>query len=71
MLDRPKGTVHPQYSGFNLKNTTSMEDSGIDVRIGSEKSNRAEAVMCAVGLLKRDSEIKILMALKRRNIEDI
>ena len=67
IIDRPKGTVHPKYSDFiyrvdygYLKNTSSMDGSGIDVWVGSE-GKRTDAIMCTVDLMKRDSEIKILI----------
>ena len=68
IIDRPKGTVHPKYPDFvypvdygYLKNTTSMDNAGIDVWVGSDSSQMIDAIMCTVDLLKRDSEIKILI----------
>ncbi len=68
IINRPKGTVHPKYSDFvyhvdygYLKNTTSMDNAGIDVWVGSDSSQTIDAIMCTVDLLKRDSEIKILI----------
>ena len=67
VIDRPKGTVHPKYPNFiykvdygYLKNTSSMDGAGIDVWVGSGKK-LIDAVMCIVDLMKRDSEIKILI----------
>lgn len=67
IIDRPKGTVHPKYPDFvypvdygYLKNTTSMDNAGIDIWVGSDSSQMIDAIMCTVDLLKRDSEIKIL-----------
>jgi len=67
VIDRPKGTAHPNFLDFiykvdygYLKNTSSMDGSGIDVWVGTgEKS--IDAIMCIVDLMKRDSEIKILI----------
>ena len=68
VIDRPKGTAHPKYPDFiykvdygYLKNTTSMDGAGIDIWVGSEESQQAVAIMCVVDLLKKDSEIKILI----------
>lgn len=68
IIDRPKGTVHPKYPNFvyhvdygYLKNTTSMDNAGIDVWVGSDSSQTIDAIICTVDLLKRDSEIKILI----------
>ncbi len=67
VIDRPKGAVHPKYPDFiykvdygYLKNTSSMDGTGIDVWVGSGKK-QIDAVMCIVDLMKRDSEIKILI----------
>ena len=67
VIDRPKGTAHPKYPGFiykvdygYLKNTSSMDGAGIDVWIGSGEK-KIDAIMCIVDLMKRDSEIKILI----------
>ena len=67
VIDRPKGTAHPKYPDFiykvdygYLKNTSSMDGAGIDVWVGSG-NKRIDAIMCTVDLMKRDSEIKILI----------
>lgn len=67
VIDRPKGTMHPKYPNFiyyvdygYLKGTSSMDGSGIDVWVGSG-DKRIVAIMCTVDLMKKDSEIKILI----------
>ncbi len=67
VIDRLKGTAHPKYPDFiykvdygYLKNTSSMDGAGIDVWIGSGEK-KIDAIMCIVDLMKRDSEIKILI----------
>lgn len=67
VIDRPKGTAHPKYPDFiyrvdygYLKDTASMDGAGIDVWVGSDE-NKIDAIMCIVDLIKRDSEIKILI----------
>ncbi len=67
VIDRPKGTAHPKYPDFiyrvdygYLKDTSSMDGAGIDVWVGS-KEKKADAIMCIVDLIKKDSEIKILI----------
>ena len=67
VIDRPKGTAHPRYPDFiykvdygYLKDTSSMDGGGIDVWVGSVE-RRIDAIMCIVDLLKKDSEIKILI----------
>ena len=66
-IDRPKGSRHPKYPeliypvnyGY-LKNTSSMDGSGIDIWSGTD-NDIIDAIICTVDLMKRDSEIKILI----------
>ena len=67
VIDRPKNTAHPKYPDFiypvdygYLKNTSSMDKGGIDVWVGSGDKT-VDAIMCIVDLMKKDSEIKILI----------
>ena len=67
VIDRPKGSAHPRFPDFvyrvdygYLKNTASMDGAGIDVWVGSDEK-KIDAVICIVDLMKRDSEIKILI----------
>ncbi len=68
VIDRPKGTAHPKYPNFiyrvnygYLKNTASMDGEGIDVWVGTEINKSIDAIMCIVDVMKKDSEIKILI----------
>lgn len=68
VIERPKGTAHPRFPDFiyqvdygYLKNTSSMDGAGIDVWVGTKEEKRIEAIMCIVDLMKKDSEIKILI----------
>lgn len=67
IIDRPKGTAHPKYPNFiykvdygYLKETSSMDGGGIDVWVGSGEK-QIDAIICIVDLIKKDSEIKILI----------
>ncbi len=68
VIDRPKGSCHPRYPhciypldyGY-LADTASMDGGGIDLWRGSSGSQRVDAVICTVDLMKRDSEIKLLL----------
>ena len=68
IIDRPKGSVHPRFPhiiyevdyGY-IENTTSMDGGGIDVWRGSMTENSVDAIICTVDLLKKDSEIKMLI----------
>lgn len=68
VIDRPKGTTHPRFADFiyrvdygYLENTSSMDGGGIDVWVGTDGRKQIDAIMCIVDLMKRDSEIKILV----------
>jgi len=67
VIDRPRGSAHPRFPDFvyrldygYLKGTSSMDGDGIDVWVGSGE-RKADAIMCIVDLMKKDSEIKILI----------
>jgi len=66
VIDRPKGSRHPKYDftypldyGY-LENTASMDGNGIDLWKGTN-GGAIDAVICTVDLIKKDSEIKILI----------
>ena len=68
VIDRPKGSTHPRFSHIKyevdygyIENTTSMDGSGIDVWRGSLPSTHVDAIICTVDLMKKDSEIKLLI----------
>ena len=68
VIDRPKGSAHPRYPhmiypldyGY-LEGTSSMDGGGIDLWLGSDASQKLDAAVCTVDLMKRDSEIKLLI----------
>ena len=67
ILDRPKGTKHPRFDfiypldyGY-LKDTSSMDGGGIDIWRGSLSDLVCNAIICTVDLLKKDSEMKLLI----------
>ncbi len=68
VIDRPRGSSHPRYShciypvdyGY-LADTASMDGEGIDLWRGSSGEQTVDAIICTVDLLKRDSEIKLLL----------
>ena len=68
VIDRPKGSTHPKFPHIQydvdygyLENTMSMDGDGIDVWRGSLPHQTVDAILCTVDLLKKDSEIKILL----------
>ncbi len=78
VIDRPKGSSHPRFSqiiykvdyGY-LKNTSSMDGSGIDVWVGTMKDKKINAIICIVDLIKKDAEIKILIGCTEEEQEVI
>ena len=77
VIDRPKGSAHPRFPDFiyrvdygYLKDTSSMDGAGIDVWVGSS-GKTVDAVMCIVDLLKRDSEIKILIGCSEEEMAEV
>ena len=78
VIDRPKGTAHPRFPDFvyrvdygYLENTSSMDGGGIDVWVGTDERKQVDAIMCIVDLMKRDSEIKILIGCTENEKEFI
>ena len=68
VIDRPKGTAHPRFPNLvyrvdygYLKDTSSMDGGGIDVWLGTADDKKVGGIVCTVDLMKRDSEIKLLI----------
>ena len=53
------------------ENTASMDGSGIDLWRGSDPDGKPDAVICTVDLMKRDSEIKLLIGCTEEEKEII
>lgn len=68
VIDRPRGSSHPRYPemvypldyGY-LEDTRSPDGGGIDVWVGSLPKKHVGAVVINVDLVKRESEIKLLL----------
>ena len=68
IVDRPKGSEHPRYPqivyeldyGY-LDGTKSSDNEGIDVWLGTDAKQELDAIVCTVDLVKKDSEIKLLI----------
>ncbi|KJR45478.1 hypothetical protein UF75_4154 [Desulfosporosinus sp. I2] len=78
IIDRPKGTRHPKYPDIlyevdygYLKDTSSMDGGGIDIWKGTHNEQKIDAIICIVDLMKRDSEIKILIGCTKEENERI
>jgi inorganic pyrophosphatase len=78
VIDRPRGSHHPRYHkivypldyGY-LEGTSAMDGGGIDVWRGTLKNAGIVGVICTVDLLKKDSEIKILIGCTAGEIETV
>jgi inorganic pyrophosphatase len=77
IVDRQKGTRHPKYKDLiytldygYLENTSSMDNNGIDIIIGSKQSNTIEGIICTIDQIKNDSEIKIIFNCTEDEIEN-
>ena len=77
-IDRPKGSAHPRFSNIiypldygYIENTTSMDGAGIDVWRGSLPEKKVNAIICAVDLMKKDSEIKLLIGCTEEEMQTV
>jgi len=68
VIDRPAGSQHPRFPDMiylvaygYLEGTASMDGGGIDVWRGSRPEPTLDAMICTVDVLKKDSEIKLLL----------
>ena len=68
IVDRSKGSTHPRFPSLiypldygYLKGTTAMDGGGIDIWRGSLIQPTVDAIICTVDLMKKDSEIKVLL----------
>ena len=75
IIDRPKGSTHPYFPNIKydldygyIKNTSSMDGGGIDVWLGSLSEKKVNAIICTVDLMKKDSEIKLLIGCTEEEI---
>ena len=78
ILDRPRGTSHPRYPemvypldyGY-LEGTTSVDGNEIDVWAGSLDRKAVTGAVATVDLVKRDTELKILLGCSKQEMETI
>lgn len=75
VIDRPKGSMHPRFSNIvypidygYIENTASMDGGGIDVWIGSLPDKTVNSIICTVDIMKKDSEIKLLIGCTEEEI---
>lgn len=75
-IDRKKGTKHLKYPNIiypldygYIKNTTSMNNNGIDIIVGTNEQCGIQGILCTIDLLKNDSEIKIVYNCTEKEIK--
>ena len=78
VIDRPKGSAHPRFPNIKyevdygyIENTSSMDGCGIDVWLGSLAAKQVNAIICTVDLIKKDSEIKLLIGCTEEEITTV
>ena len=78
IIDRPKGSRHPKMENIvyevdygYLKNTKSMDGSGIDIWKGSNENKKVNGIFCTIDLYRKDLEIKILIGCTDDEINKI
>jgi inorganic pyrophosphatase len=69
IIDRPRGTRHPRYPEMRypfdygyLAGTQAADGDGIELWIGSLPGKKVTGVITTLDLVKRDAEIKVLIA---------
>ena len=76
VIDRPRGSCHPRYPhvvypldyGY-LENTSAMDGGGVDLWRGSAPAQKLDGIIATVDLLKRDTEIKLLVGLTEEEVQ--
>ena len=78
VIDRPKSSSHPKFPHIKyevdygyIENTSSMDGDGIDVWRGSLPVLNVNAIICTIDLIKKDSEIKLLIGCTDEEIKTI
>ena len=68
VIDRKKDSTHPKYPNMiypvdygYLEGTSSMDGGGIDIWMGTDKGRKLSAIICTVDIMKKDSEIKLII----------
>jgi len=77
-IDRPRHTAHPDYTDMMypvdygyLAGTVSSDGAGIDVFLGTSGKRNVRGIICTVDLVKRDTEMKVLLGCSEQEMMDI
>lgn len=78
IIDRPKSSHHPRYPEYiypldygYLENTAASDGDGIDVWMGSLHTKTLTGILCTFDTIKRDMEVKLLIACTNEDIQII
>lgn len=78
VIDRPKSSHHPRFPNIvfpldygYLEGTASMDKGGIDVWRGTGEAQSVCGIICTVDIMKKDSEIKLLIGCTAEEIETV
>jgi inorganic pyrophosphatase len=77
-IDRPKNSVHPRFPeviypfdhGY-LEGTSASDGDAIDVWVGSMVGNNLSGVIAVCDLMKKDTELKLLIGCTEEDIKII
>lgn len=75
VIDRPAGSRHPRYQecvyavdyGY-LAGISSMDGDGIDLYLGSLPEKTLSGIVVTVDMVKKDSEIKLLLGVTQAEL---
>ena len=75
IIDRPKHSRHPRFPDIvypvdygYLEGTSSMDSEGIDLWLGSVEEKKLSALFVTLDMMKRDSEIKLMIGCTEEEI---
>lgn len=78
VIDRPQGSAHPRYPDMiypldygYLNDTTSTDQSGIDVWVGGSHRRQANGIVCIVDAGKGEVELKVLLGCNDQEIDTV
>jgi inorganic pyrophosphatase len=78
IIDCPRGSKHPRFPNIvyavdygYLEGTSSMDGGGIDVWRGTAERQAVDAIICTLDLMKKDSEIKLLIGCTQAELETV
>jgi len=76
IIDRPKGSPHPRFPALvypvdygYLAGTSAVDGNEIDIFRGTREDGGLVGIICTVDTLKRDTEVKLLIACTDSEME--